>query len=63
MGVPVAIVVDLLLADKASALEFPPIIDLFKILRLESVAVLYLAFEKNTNIYILDKRKLNFKNQ
>lgn len=48
MGTPVAIVVDLLFADNASALEFPPIIDLFKILRLESVAVLYLALNKNT---------------
>lgn len=47
IGTPVAIVVDLLLAIKASEVEFPPIIDLFKILRLVSVAVWNLAFYDN----------------
>lgn len=42
--------VDLLLADKASAVEFPPINDLFKILRFESVAVLNFAYKKHKHI-------------
>jgi len=46
MGTPVAMVVDLFVADKASAVEFPPINDLFKIFRFESVAVWSFAFLK-----------------
>lgn len=62
-GMPVAMVVDLLLADKASAVEFPPINDLFKILRFESVAVLNFAYKKHkhtcTNKFIEYKKYVN----
>lgn len=47
MGTPVAIVVGLLIDERASAVEFPPIIDLFKIWCLESEAVWNFAYDKN----------------
>lgn len=49
-GALVAMVVDLLLADRACAVEFSPIIDLFKIFRLVSMVVSSFACKKKTNV-------------
>jgi len=60
---PVAMVVDLLLADRASAVECPPIIDLFKMLRLVSgEAVWNFACNNNKTIKIDNAIKNNVLN-